>query len=782
MSAAASNGLHRRTVSEPPPSLVLLKQSLVCLPEGVEVIAPQEPLSLSTSQGETKLMVDLEGNLRDELGFLLLDTASVVTGQPPGPLLPQGTAMTPGYQTTPGGILGGNQRKLWDELLELCGGSLHSLSRAELNRWRKSEVTSPTIAPTVTAIAMESEPTSMTESKRRLSFRFRRPPSNLPPTPVPTPPSSFRMSNRTTTGKQLTQLIRTHGIPTELRNQVWFACCGAEEKQRLAGPREQYSALVGTLSPTLEPSADAIQIERDLHRTFPTNYLYQKDEGIASLRQVLLAYSLRNPQVGYCQSMNFLVGTLLLHMTEEEAFWVLASIVEDLVPGYFAPQMVGVHVDQWVFYSLVKSRFPKLTKHLDELDPQLLSMVSYQWFLCLFVNSLPLGTALRVWDSFLHEGSKVLFRVGLTIVRMLSKELLQCECFSDAYEVLTLGPKDRKRFTGHNLMRGAFDSLHFASFSSKMLYELRQVQLTKVRRNLNLDAQGRSLTVASFPRQPVGGNQAVVATTTLMQDNRSGKDDGNDEEEEEEMEKITSPLLPMDRPRSGTFSWEFSPPVPVSVWLEEVSSFSIATSPLKPTSRPITGEEDGEENGEEEASEGTIWSEGEDGEEEDDEESHSSQVLFNRSPTPTPSYRGKEEDVSDLDERDTAAVPSSSQIPTVELPSEYLTRLPGLRFVLNAKPSSLMPLDDPFFSQTRDGGGGGGGERGQDEEEFEQKVHGILAPFGAEDAKLIVVPPSPKLLPMVKEEEGEQDTPLPIAHSGRKKKRRWKGMFGSCTV
>ena len=42
---------------------------------------------------------------------------------------------------------------------------------------------------------------------------------------------------------------------------------------------------------------------------------------------MLLALSVHLPLVGYCQSMNFLAGFLLLRMEEEAAFWTLEAIV-----------------------------------------------------------------------------------------------------------------------------------------------------------------------------------------------------------------------------------------------------------------------------------------------------------------------------------------------------------------------------------------------------------------------------------------------------------------------
>ena len=42
--------------------------------------------------------------------------------------------------------------------------------------------------------------------------------------------------------------------------------------------------------------------------------------------------------------MNFIAGCLLLFMDEEDTFWCLAIIVEELLPGYFSMAMVEPQV------------------------------------------------------------------------------------------------------------------------------------------------------------------------------------------------------------------------------------------------------------------------------------------------------------------------------------------------------------------------------------------------------------------------------------------------------
>ena len=85
--------------------------------------------------------------------------------------------------------------------------------------------------------------------------------------------------------------------------------------------------------------------------------------------------------------------------------------------------MYGTLLDQRVFESLVEKTMPILWDHLVRSDVQL-SVVSLPWFLSLYINSMPLIFAFRVLDVFFLEGPKVLFQVGLAILRINGEELL----------------------------------------------------------------------------------------------------------------------------------------------------------------------------------------------------------------------------------------------------------------------------------------------------------------------------------------------------------------------
>uniref|UniRef100_A0A2K5MFI9 TBC1 domain family member 10C n=2 Tax=Cercopithecinae TaxID=9528 RepID=A0A2K5MFI9_CERAT len=160
-------------------------------------------------------------------------------------------------------------------------------------------------------------------------------------------------------------------------------------------------------------------IGRDLHRQFPLHEMFVSPQGHGQqgLLQVLKAYTLYRPEQGYCQAQGPVAAVLLMHLPPEEAFWCLVQICEVYLPGYYGPHMEAVRLDAEVFMALLRRLLPHVHKHLQQVGVGPLLYLP-EWFLCLFARSLPFPTVLRVWDAFLSEGAKVLFRVGLTLVRL----------------------------------------------------------------------------------------------------------------------------------------------------------------------------------------------------------------------------------------------------------------------------------------------------------------------------------------------------------------------------
>ena len=227
------------------------------------------------------------------------------------------------------------------------------------------------------------------------------------------------------------KLVRV-GLPNQLRGEIWELTSGAM-LQRWAHPGE-YRKLQDTNAGKSSISQE--EIEKDLTRSLPEYPAYQENNrGIAALRNVLTAYSWKNPEVGYCQAMNIVVAALLIYTSEEQAFWLLNTLCDELLPGYYSTTMYGTLLDQKVFETLVQRTLPILWDHLKQHDLQL-SLVSLPWFLSLYVNSIPLTLAMRVLDCFFLEGPRVLFQVGLAILRINGERLLDVQDDGTFVEVL----------------------------------------------------------------------------------------------------------------------------------------------------------------------------------------------------------------------------------------------------------------------------------------------------------------------------------------------------------
>lgn len=63
---------------------------------------------------------------------------------------------------------------------------------------------------------------------------------------------------------------------------------------------------------------------------------------IIRLRRVLRGIGWLYPDLGYCQGVGVIAAVFLLLLEEEDAFWLLSAIVEDLLPAsYYTPSLIG---------------------------------------------------------------------------------------------------------------------------------------------------------------------------------------------------------------------------------------------------------------------------------------------------------------------------------------------------------------------------------------------------------------------------------------------------------
>merc|ERR1719235_1049723 len=182
-------------------------------------------------------------------------------------------------------------------------------------------------------------------------------------------------------------------------------------------------------------------IVRDINRTFPKHVLYRDRQGLGQqqLLNVLRAYSVFNPEVGYCQGMGFICGLLLMYMREDDAFLMLISLLENYrMSGLFMPNLPLLNKYFFQLQRLLEMHMPLLYNHLAQqgVEP---TMYASQWFMTVCIYNFPFSTVVRVWDIFLAEGVKIIFRIALALLK-LNQEVLLSESFEQIISTLKQAP------------------------------------------------------------------------------------------------------------------------------------------------------------------------------------------------------------------------------------------------------------------------------------------------------------------------------------------------------
>uniref|UniRef100_A0A8C1ZAR7 Integrin subunit alpha 2 n=1 Tax=Cyprinus carpio TaxID=7962 RepID=A0A8C1ZAR7_CYPCA len=223
------------------------------------------------------------------------------------------------------------------------------------------------------------------------------------------------------------------GIPPSLRGRAWLYLSGGKvKKEQNQGKFQELDSQPG------DPKWLDV-IEKDLHRQFPFHEMFvaRGGHGQQDLFRVLKAYTLHRPEEGYCQAQAPIAAVLLMHMPAEDAFWGLVQICEKYLPGYYSAGLEAIQLDGEILFALLKRVSPVAHRHLKKykIDP-ILYMT--EWFMCAFSRTLPWVSVLRVWDMFFCEGVKIIFRVGLVLLKCMLGSQEKLKACQGQYETMEL--------------------------------------------------------------------------------------------------------------------------------------------------------------------------------------------------------------------------------------------------------------------------------------------------------------------------------------------------------
>lgn len=189
-----------------------------------------------------------------------------------------------------------------------------------------------------------------------------------------------------------------------------------------------------------------LQIKKDLNRTLPEtlgNQLSQKDiiEKEFTLYKLLHAFAANDPEVAYCQGMNYIAFFILLisDFREVESFYMLFNIFSDTfnsklgIRGFYTQGFYLLNYYVYVFHYFFEQRNSKLRKHISETLELNDDIWVSKWFMSLFTICFPFEVVARIWDCLFVYGLEFLVKFTLSFLSSIESKLLKID---DTFDLL----------------------------------------------------------------------------------------------------------------------------------------------------------------------------------------------------------------------------------------------------------------------------------------------------------------------------------------------------------
>lgn len=209
------------------------------------------------------------------------------------------------------------------------------------------------------------------------------------------------------------------GVPFQLRSQIWRKLILVNQKNFYEVPAEA-TMIFANFQHSYNHQISK-QIKKDLGRTFPDVEFFQDPDTVDALLTVLSVYANYDLELGYCQGLLFLVGTLYqLLRSREFTFHTMCKIMEcePQLRSIFVPGLMLETLETWrsEFSAIFAKVDPQLFEHLSSFCDT--SVFLFQWWLSNNLIHAPnLYVNKRIVEYCLVEGWKVgNFKIALGLL------------------------------------------------------------------------------------------------------------------------------------------------------------------------------------------------------------------------------------------------------------------------------------------------------------------------------------------------------------------------------
>lgn len=182
-------------------------------------------------------------------------------------------------------------------------------------------------------------------------------------------------------------------------------------------------------------SSDVYSIEKDINRTFGLfmrqarilrlNFPSDMSSYCEALKLVLIGASRER---GYCQGLNFIAASLLLHLTDPKLSFVCLSYIlkKQYLEILFESKYSCLFDYMKIFEMKLRKHNLKIFQHFQKYDFNA-SSYALEWFTTCFVVSIPGDLSSCVLDLIISGIPNIMIKVGLALLDHYQQELLQLD-------------------------------------------------------------------------------------------------------------------------------------------------------------------------------------------------------------------------------------------------------------------------------------------------------------------------------------------------------------------
>lgn len=275
------------------------------------------------------------------------------------------------------------------------------------------------------------------------------------------------------------------------RNTLWLILCDFD---RNMVDKPEYFDEILKFSKENYPNYFLKMIELDVVRTMisPNLSEHEKNELICKLRNILTAYAIRNPYIGYCQGFNFIVAEILLSgFTEKQGFWLLVYILEVLLPLDYYTAMIEIMVDQKIFLELLRIELPDVIDKFQSVNLDC-NFFTLQWFVCLFCGISNKEILNVIWDHFLAFGLVYLLKAGMTLIEITKEKWFDSNDFP---ELLNKIEESVKNFDDAKIFQ---KKLHEKYLNKKIIHDVSEKFRKAFKENIKQKNKQKKFKVTVF--------------------------------------------------------------------------------------------------------------------------------------------------------------------------------------------------------------------------------------------------------------------------------------------